>query len=932
MSKQRNKQQQQLKIHNISMDPSSLDIPQQNHEVQVPTIQDIQILPPLKSNRTSLVQAQKIIQNTTKPQDQINPLKEYGTVTWLKRRFKKKASLTYMNTPSQLKRIQALEMLFKNFDDDGSEVSEMHQMFQQFGFDISQHDMRRLFAIIKSQQAGKMDLEEFKEFMLNQKVAIEFKKLMRHVRSNERGKLEEDKMLYIPMNFNSMLNYIYHQIQHQDLTNAISGVDKSISNKNMLRQDMEQFLKLFEFERVPKEENFTTNAPSSNIQSPVFKYRNRNSTQCLIGGLNDLFGQSQKSQITEQQSLEDAMSNVRQKLENQTKIKSSRIEVFKVNGEESENESKQSVDKQQEPSKSILLANPQFSKKVNQDKAYKSQSQKCLKIEPFSERDQQNENIEQLIQQKQKKLQITQRKEFNQTQNSQSSLSKQKHKKVINSKSKDTQDLKLSFMNKQQSKQYNKSKVSTKNIANTIGTASFQSAASVYDLYTEQQNSRENSLQKGHVNKVSKFKPEFKIAENIQQKEEEIQQKQSHIAHSKKKSSKNLKYFIEELHGTAGSQKNSEIRKQKIDKFKLKPYIKQEDLIKMKELNDSICRDRSNFEKTNQILQNQTFLPKPKLLKQSHTQQEFFTQTLSSIKPDDYKSYQTLFSPIANIRQSRDSSQQQQPQLTSTNPSQERLSTREIMMGLGSKRLLTFKEAMSLPAFDLKNNMKMRLIKNSMDIVIKDVPELQKLNVFKVAKSLQSNKQRGQSIMEIIDQQQQSPNSKKVMPIKDPHQKVKEILLRNQSNQNFQQFYQQVLLPDQVKNMQKLTGDGFMFKPKHETLFHNFQMRKSSLQQTPANTESHGNLPINKYTAKYLIKRSEYLNFNVTTSLNSMRKGSVSHILKINNNYENASLHKSTQHDFRQFPDISQNNPMKNTSILQASKNSIDGTQQNNLF
>jgi len=62
--------------------------------------------------------------------------------------------------------------------------------------------------------------------MLNEKVAngkiildyqyiyhsckLEFRKIMKNLRRNERGKLEEDKMIYIPMNFNSMLNYIYH--------------------------------------------------------------------------------------------------------------------------------------------------------------------------------------------------------------------------------------------------------------------------------------------------------------------------------------------------------------------------------------------------------------------------------------------------------------------------------------------------------------------------------------------------------------------------------------------------------------------------------------------------------------------------------------------------------------------------------------------------
>lgn len=44
-------------------------------------------------------------------------------------------------------------------------------MFQQFGFDISQSDMKRLFSLINTEKTGKMDVEEFKEFMLNENVA-----------------------------------------------------------------------------------------------------------------------------------------------------------------------------------------------------------------------------------------------------------------------------------------------------------------------------------------------------------------------------------------------------------------------------------------------------------------------------------------------------------------------------------------------------------------------------------------------------------------------------------------------------------------------------------------------------------------------------------------------------------------------------------------
>ena len=45
------------------------------------------------------------------------------------------------------------------------ELTEMLEMFTQFGFESKEEDLRHLFAISNSQQPGKMTLEEFKKFM-----------------------------------------------------------------------------------------------------------------------------------------------------------------------------------------------------------------------------------------------------------------------------------------------------------------------------------------------------------------------------------------------------------------------------------------------------------------------------------------------------------------------------------------------------------------------------------------------------------------------------------------------------------------------------------------------------------------------------------------------------------------------------------------------
>ena len=104
-------------------------------------------------------------------------------------------------------------MLFQTFDDDNSgtlEVCEMYKMFCRFGFEVSQTDMKKLFDIVNLQDAGRMDLEEFKNFMTNEWVTVEFKRIMKNLKKHEQIKIDGDRKRYFPTNFNSMLNYIHN--------------------------------------------------------------------------------------------------------------------------------------------------------------------------------------------------------------------------------------------------------------------------------------------------------------------------------------------------------------------------------------------------------------------------------------------------------------------------------------------------------------------------------------------------------------------------------------------------------------------------------------------------------------------------------------------------------------------------------------------------
>lgn len=63
-------------------------------------------------------------------------------------------------------------MLFNRFDEDKSgtlELEEMLAMFNEYGFNISEKDLWKLFSIVNERTNGKMTLEEFKRFMLDDK-------------------------------------------------------------------------------------------------------------------------------------------------------------------------------------------------------------------------------------------------------------------------------------------------------------------------------------------------------------------------------------------------------------------------------------------------------------------------------------------------------------------------------------------------------------------------------------------------------------------------------------------------------------------------------------------------------------------------------------------------------------------------------------------
>lgn len=98
----------------------------------------------------------------------------------------------------------------------------MHNMFNQFGFSITASEMKKL-ALAADVESPHFDREQFKQILLNPKfsncklpIQIEtevFKKIMKNLKKKASLKKTEDGSPYMPVDINSMLNYIYGQMQ-----------------------------------------------------------------------------------------------------------------------------------------------------------------------------------------------------------------------------------------------------------------------------------------------------------------------------------------------------------------------------------------------------------------------------------------------------------------------------------------------------------------------------------------------------------------------------------------------------------------------------------------------------------------------------------------------------------------------------------------------
>ncbi|CAD8061240.1 unnamed protein product [Paramecium sonneborni] len=142
---------------------------------------------------------------------------------WLKRRYFSKVKKQYLLYPDQMKQEQEIKKIFQNFDRDKSkniDIGEMYEMFQKFGFGVTEKQLKDFFSVIDKDKDNALNLDEFKNSVIDADASKIFYKIIKEVRTN--SKFESScNSGYIPFQFNEMISYLNYLISRNELQESI---------------------------------------------------------------------------------------------------------------------------------------------------------------------------------------------------------------------------------------------------------------------------------------------------------------------------------------------------------------------------------------------------------------------------------------------------------------------------------------------------------------------------------------------------------------------------------------------------------------------------------------------------------------------------------------------------------------------------------------
>ena len=149
-----------------------------------------------------------------------------------------------------------MENVFYKFDQDRSgtiELRELYEMFLEYGVDINQYELRKLFNIVDSDGSGALSIAEFKKFSSNPLANSHFRKMIQRIRSEHEkifGPHYELRRGYLPFNLTRLLDYLSHMSKREAL---IEGIENTKYEYDASKRHIKDFIKVFIIDGVAKD-------------------------------------------------------------------------------------------------------------------------------------------------------------------------------------------------------------------------------------------------------------------------------------------------------------------------------------------------------------------------------------------------------------------------------------------------------------------------------------------------------------------------------------------------------------------------------------------------------------------------------------------------------------------------------------------------------
>ena len=108
-----------------------------------------------------------------------------------------------------------IRRVFNVFDNDESgalDLSEMVEMFHNFGINVDPKKIKLIFEIVDETKDDALNYQEFKSCIFSPQVNQLFSEIMNEVAANQEHLPEEQRAVYLPRTFYAMITYLSYRV------------------------------------------------------------------------------------------------------------------------------------------------------------------------------------------------------------------------------------------------------------------------------------------------------------------------------------------------------------------------------------------------------------------------------------------------------------------------------------------------------------------------------------------------------------------------------------------------------------------------------------------------------------------------------------------------------------------------------------------------